>query len=112
MPHSIDLTASINALRSFGRTRPTLLRFSGRPLREVFLRFFPLPCTHRQLSGEKGNAYLFPSMCFYESVLILTKEILFVKGFQLKTYGIWPNPVEKSVHHRFVPEYGGFPQIG
>ena len=36
---------------------------SGRPLREVFRRLFPLPCTNRQLSGGKDDAYFFPSTC-------------------------------------------------
>ena len=43
--HKTPLTASNNASRSFGRTRPPLLMLSGRPLQEVFRRFSPLPCT-------------------------------------------------------------------
>jgi hypothetical protein len=35
---------------------------SGRYLGELF----PLPCTTRQLSGGKGNAYLFPSTCLLQ----------------------------------------------
>ena len=70
------LTASSNAIRYIGRTRLSLLRFSRKPLREVFRRFFPLPCTGRQLSGGKGFAYFFPSLCCRK---ILAKIMEFVK---------------------------------
>ena len=79
-PHENTLTASSNAIRCIGRTRPSLLLISERPLWEVFRRFSPLPCTIRQLSGGKGNAYFFPSLCCRR---ILTKFVHFVKSFVL-----------------------------
>ena len=62
-PHENALTASSNAFRCLGRARLSLLMLSRKPLREVFRRISPLPCTDRQLSGGKGNAYFIPSLC-------------------------------------------------
>ena len=80
-PHRYALTVSNNTSRCVGRSPSSPTDCSGRPLREVFQRIFPLPRTNRQLSGGKGIAYLFPSMCFYEAVDILTKRFCFVKHF-------------------------------
>jgi len=46
-----------------GENRLLLLIISEKPLREVFGHVSPLPCTIRQLSGGKWNAYFFPSQC-------------------------------------------------
>ena len=80
-PHDCTLTASNNAICCIGRTRPPLLTdgsVSGRPLREVFRRLSPLPCTNRQLSGGKG-ALTSSLRHVYRD--ILAKRINFVKHF-------------------------------
>ena len=57
-PHGVQQRLSLY------RAKPVLSYCcSKRPLREVFRRFSPLPCTHRQLSGRKSGAYFFPSLC-------------------------------------------------
>ena len=84
-PHDDALTVSVNTSRCFGRPRPPLLLFSGRPLREVFQRIFPLPCTNRQLSGGKGVAYFFPSTCLLNYP---SKNQAFCQGFYRIIYSL------------------------
>ena len=57
-PHGVQQRLSLY------RANPVLPYYrSERPLREVFRRFSPLPCTCRQLSGGNRDAYFFPSLC-------------------------------------------------
>ena len=102
LSHESTLTVSDNTFRCFGRfpSFPILQHISGRPLREVFRRIFPLPCTNRQLSGGKGTAYLFPSMCYMKLTGILTKEAGFVKYFIESDFPFpefWTGKVETAV---------------
>ena len=72
-PHGVEKHLSLyRANPSF----PTA--YSGKPLREVFGRLLPLPCTNRQLSGGKVLAYFVPSQCYF---LYFNKYRGFVKYF-------------------------------